>query len=138
MTERGRRISDDPWGPIAALGSSIRHGGDGLELTPQLLRQVLDDERWREFESPRRLERNESFAEFVAARPPQGLCTTPERLRRMVADDPEMSRQIDTTLPGAPMVLLRATTPENMAAELRARLDAETIRALAAELAEGG
>lgn len=134
-------MPDDNWPIIASLSSSVRHGGAGLDHVPPLLRDTIENGRWRWFitGSNALVEYAEDeFDKFLSTEPEAGLGSTPEMVRRIVAGDPDLAERLDELLPpGESLVLLRATTPEGMAAELRARLDAATIRKLAAALAEG-
>lgn len=84
---------------IDSLGSSLRRGGASLETVPGLLKRVLQEEAWREFETSRGdVVRHERFADFVATPPLKGLGASVPLLKRIVADDPEALDLLDQAL----------------------------------------
>src|SRR5690606_38754229 len=59
---------------VEALGSALLRGGAALENVPGLLKRILREEAWREFQpkiGP--VVRHERFADFVTTPPVQGL-----------------------------------------------------------------
>jgi hypothetical protein len=61
-------------GLVDALSSALDSGGHGLSNVPVLLKRLLAEEGWREFETVRgEVVRHERFEEFVAAPPLKGL-----------------------------------------------------------------
>lgn len=75
-------------GLVDALSSALDRGGHGIAHAPALLRQVLEDESWREFETLRgEMVRHERFTEFVVTPPLKGLGTSVDLVKRVVADD---------------------------------------------------
>lgn len=84
---------------IDSLGSSLRRGGASLETVPGLLKRVLQEEAWREFETSRGdVVRHERFADFVTTPPLKGLGASVPLLKRIVADDPEALDLLDQAL----------------------------------------
>jgi uncharacterized protein YbjQ (UPF0145 family) len=66
----------------------LDRGGHGLANTPALLRQVLEGESWREFETQRsEIVYYDLFTDFVVTPPLKGLGSTVDLVRRIVADD---------------------------------------------------
>lgn len=84
---------------VDALGSSLRRGDHALGTVPALLRQVLENEAWRDFETSRGdLVHHDRFAEFVTTPPLKGLGATVDLVRRIVADDVELLDLLDRAL----------------------------------------
>lgn len=84
---------------VEALGSALLRGGAALENVPGLLKRLLREEAWREFQpkiGP--VVRHERFADFVTTPPVQGLGASVELVRRIVADDPEAVDLLDQAL----------------------------------------
>lgn len=84
---------------VEALGSALLRGGAALENVPGLLKRLLREEAWREFQpkiGP--VVRHERFADFVTTPPVQGLGASVELVRRIVADDPEAVDLLDKAL----------------------------------------
>jgi hypothetical protein len=81
---------------VDALSSALDRGNHGLENVPGLLRQVLADESWREFETARGEHvTHPQFASFVADPPLRGLGATMEVIERIVGtDDPDLLRML--------------------------------------------
>jgi hypothetical protein len=79
---------------VDALSSALDRGSHGLENVPGLLRRILADESWREFETTRGEHvEHERFADFVAAPPLKGLGASMEMIMRIVGTgDPELLR----------------------------------------------
>jgi len=84
---------------IESLGSSLRRGGASLGTVPGLLKRVIREEAWREFEtSLGDVVRHERFADFVATPPLKGLGASVPLLKRICADDPEALDLIDRAM----------------------------------------
>lgn len=84
---------------VDALGSSLRRGDHALGTVPALLRQVLENEAWRDFETSRgEFVHHDRFAEFVTTPPLKGLGATVDLVRRIVADDVELLDLFDQAL----------------------------------------
>jgi len=86
---------------VEALGSALLRGGAALENVPGLLKRLLREEAWRQFQpkiGP--VVRHERFADFVTTPPVQGLGASVELVRRIVADDPEAVDLLDKALAG--------------------------------------
>jgi len=86
---------------VEALGSALLRGGAALENVPGLLKRILREEAWREFQpkiGP--VVRHERFADFVTTPPVQGLGASVELVRRIVADDVEALDLLDRALQG--------------------------------------
>lgn len=91
MTDPKRQNAD----LVESLGSALRDGEHGLGTVPMLLHRVLDAESWREFVTQRGDEvEHDSWAEFVTTLPLKGLGSTPEMVRRIAGDDPELLRKL--------------------------------------------
>lgn len=81
---------------VEALGSSLRYGGSALNQVPDLLEQILDEEAWREFTTPRgELARHEVFDDFVITPPTKGLGASMALIERIIGTDrPELLRKL--------------------------------------------
>jgi hypothetical protein len=85
---------------VESLGSALRNGDHGLRTVPALLKRVLADGSWREFET-KRGERvtHDRFIDFVTTRPLRGLGASLELITRIVGtDDPELLRMLRDVL----------------------------------------
>ncbi len=91
---------------IDALSSSLDRGRNGLASVPGLLRQVIEGEKWRHFETMRGEEvRYDDFRAFLLTPPLKGLGATEETIRRLLADDIKTLDLLDQVLqrpPGRP------------------------------------
>lgn len=88
-------------GLVDALSSALDSSGHGLSNVPVLLKRLLAEEGWREFETVRgEVVRHERFEEFVAAPPLKGLGAEISLIKRIVADDPEAVDLLDRVLRG--------------------------------------
>lgn len=84
---------------VEALGSSLRRTGNGLEAVPGLVKEVLREQAWREFVTPRgELVRYERFVDFVTTPPTKGLGASADLMKRLVASDPEATDLLDQAL----------------------------------------
>jgi len=84
---------------VDALSSALDSGGHGLSNVPVLLKRLLAEEWWREFETVRgEVVRHERFEEFVAAPPLKGLGSEISLIKRIVADDREAVDLLDRVL----------------------------------------
>lgn len=84
---------------VEALGSALLRGGAALENVPGLLKRLLREEAWREFQpkiGP--VVRHERFADFVATPPVQGLGASVELVERIVSVDPEATKMLRDAL----------------------------------------
>ncbi|MDX2557647.1 hypothetical protein [Streptomyces stelliscabiei] len=128
-------------GLIDALSSTVDRGGHGLKHTPPLLRRVLEEGAWQEFETVRgEVVQHTDFLGFVTTPPLKGLGATVDLVRRMVADDPVALDLLDRAVggekaPGDPVSHSEAT-PTQTAALRRLQKDAPELhaRVLAGEL----
>jgi phage-related baseplate assembly protein len=67
------------------LGGALRDGAHGLSSVPSLLRQVLEEESWREFVTQRGERISHArFAEFVTTPPLAGLGATVKLVKKVV------------------------------------------------------
>lgn len=76
------------------LAGALRDGAHGLGSVPSLLRQVLEEESWREMVTQRG-ERvlHERFADYVTTQPLAGLGASVELVERVIGtDDPDLLR----------------------------------------------
>jgi hypothetical protein len=86
---------------VDALSSALDRGGHGLSNAPALLRRVLTEESWREFETQRgEVVRHERFVEFVTTPPLKGLGTTLDLIQRIVSGDADLVDLLDRELAG--------------------------------------
>jgi hypothetical protein len=87
---------------VESLGSALRNGEHGLKTVPALLKRVLADESWRDFETKRGEHvTHDRFIDFVTARPLRGLGASIELITRIVGtDDPELLRMLRDALKG--------------------------------------
>lgn len=84
---------------INALSSSLDRGRNGLASAPGLLRQVLEDGKWRHFITERGEEvRYEQFREFLSTPPLKGLGADEALVRRLVGDDVAILTLLDGEL----------------------------------------
>ena len=77
---------------VDALSSALDRGSHGLENVPGLLKRILAEDLWREFETARG-ERvvHDRFESFVTAPPLRGLGATMDLITRIVGTaDPEL------------------------------------------------
>lgn len=75
---------------VDALSSALDRGGHGLSNAPTLLRRLLEEGGWQEFETSRgEVVQHARFADFVVTPPLKGLGTTVDLVRRIVKDDVE-------------------------------------------------
>ncbi len=83
------------------LAGALRDGAHGLGSVPSLLRQVLEEESWREMVTQRG-ERvfHERFADYVTAPPLAGLGSDVGLVRRIVAEDDTASKLLRKALKG--------------------------------------
>lgn len=93
MTAKGNAVL------VEALGSSLRRTGNGLEAVPGLVKEVLREEAWREFVTPRgELVKHERFVDFVTTPPTKGLGASVDLIKRLVEPDPEAADLLDQAL----------------------------------------
>lgn len=90
-------------GLVDALSSALDSGGHGLSNVPALLKRLLAEEGWREFETVRgEIVRHERFEEFVTAPPLKGLGSEISLVKRIVAGDVEAEKLLRTALKDRP------------------------------------
>jgi hypothetical protein len=85
---------------VESLGSALRNGDHGLKTVPALLKRILAEESWRDFET-RRGEHvtHDRFIDFVTTRPLRGLGASMDLITRIVGtDDPELLRMLRDAL----------------------------------------
>jgi len=89
---------------IDALSSALDRGNHGLENVPGLLKRILAEESWREFETARGEHVvHERFESFVTAPPLKGLGASTAVIERIVGtDDPDLLRLLRDARKGAP------------------------------------
>lgn len=84
---------------VDALGSALVESEISLKQIPELLRKVLEEGAWREFET--QLGKHvsyDNFEAFVATPPLSGLGTSIDFIRRIMADDQVALALLDQTL----------------------------------------
>lgn len=69
----------------------VKDGGFSLTYVPKLLRIILTEESWRDFETQlgRRVQ-HDTFTSFIVTKPLAGLGSDVPTLKRLVADDTEL------------------------------------------------
>jgi hypothetical protein len=77
---------------VESLGSALRSGDHGLKTVPALLKRILAEESWRDFETKRGEHvTHDRFIDFVTAKPLSGLGASVDLIKRIVGtDDPEL------------------------------------------------
>lgn len=85
---------------VQALARSIDTAEGGLHNTPNLLRRVIDEGMWRRRVVERTGEWVEffEFEDFIKTPPLEGLGTTTEKLRQIVAHDEEVAQKLGSVL----------------------------------------
>lgn len=84
---------------VDALGSALDHYGQAIANVPSLLRRILEEGAWQEFQTKLGEHvRHERFADFVTEPPLAGLGASMELLPRIVADDPVTLDLLDQTM----------------------------------------
>jgi len=84
---------------VNALSSSMRSTMNGMESVPGLVRQVIEEDSWRNFTTPRGEQvTHASFESFVTAKPTKGLGYSVAELMRLVADDTETAHLVANLL----------------------------------------
>ncbi len=84
---------------IDYLRSAISDGAAGLLDAPSLLRQIIENEMWRErfVAQTKEIVSFGSFDEFIAAAPPDGLGASKRLLYKLCADDIALLDLLDRT-----------------------------------------
>lgn len=104
---------------VETLSRSIREGAASLDSIPGLIRQIIEEQMWREYlnEDTGEVFTFESFKEFVETDAPEGLGTTIPTLIRLCADNPLVVDLIDEmiqfTLAGEPIGINYLAKEEN-------------------------
>ncbi|MBB6172879.1 hypothetical protein HNR23_002939 [Nocardiopsis mwathae] len=84
---------------VESLSTSLRATENGLQTVPELLRRVIREDSWKKFITPRgELVEYERFSDFAAAAPSAGLGTSVDLLVRIVGDDTETLKLLDSVL----------------------------------------
>jgi hypothetical protein len=80
----------DNWPAVAALSSAIHFGGSGLSDVPVLIERVIKDGSWKIFQNELSADPfiNETFEEFVTAKPMKGLGASKKLVERLVQGTP--------------------------------------------------
>lgn len=95
MTDQLRRNAN----LVEMLGGALRDGDHALGAAPSLLRQILEEESWREFVTQRGEHvQHARFADFVTTQPLAGLGSTLDLIRRVVGGDVEAVDLLDRAL----------------------------------------
>jgi hypothetical protein len=124
---------------VEALGSALRQGGHALGTVPDLLKQVLTEESWREFVTQRGEKVDyERFADFVTEQPLKGLGGDVDLVRRIVADDPEALDLLDRAVQNPPALHnVQSSAPTGNAQDAALRRLRKDAPALHAEVLAG-
>jgi len=82
---------------VEMLSQAIYRGAGALKYVPDLVRDLIIQDRWRRRVIRRtgELQMFVSFEEFVTTQPLEGLGTDIETLRSLCVNDPEVNRMID-------------------------------------------
>lgn len=90
MTARGH------WTVVREVVSSTTAGADVMSALPGLVRRLLDEEAWREFDAPAPVGHVEhtSFRAFVAAKQPRGLGSRLGQLLALCGGDDELRARV--------------------------------------------
>jgi len=90
--------------------TSTSNGADVMSALPGLVRQLLDEEAWREFtvQGLRGPVQHETFMSFVKTQPPRGLGGKAAALLALCGADGELRARVDCLLKGE---VQRAATP---------------------------
>lgn len=92
MTARGSTI-------VREVISSTSNGADVMSALPGLVRQMLDEEAWREFAIPGgQAVQHKSFGAFVQADPPKGLGGRKNQLIALCGTDEQLAARVRTLL----------------------------------------
>lgn len=84
---------------VETLGSVLFHGGTALGNVPGLLKQVLETQAWRTFEtSTHEIVSYDRFESFATTPPSRGLGASIDLIRRIVSADLEALDMLDQTL----------------------------------------
>ena len=84
---------------IDALGSAISDGETSLGQVPQLLRKVLENDAWKEFETKMGKHVTYSrFEDFVTTPPLDGLGADMELIKEIASKDIELQMLLAKTL----------------------------------------
>lgn len=92
MTAHGSTI-------VREVISSTSSGADVMSALPGLVRQLLDDEAWREFTIPGgRTVQHSTFGGFVQAEPPKGLGGRRNQLAALCGTDEKLATRVRALL----------------------------------------
>jgi hypothetical protein len=84
---------------VDALGSALYHYGQAVANIPSLLRRILEEGAWQEFQTKLGEHvRHRRFEDFVTEPPLSGLGASMDLLPRIVADDPVTLDLLDQAL----------------------------------------
>jgi hypothetical protein len=85
---------------VSLLSRSIREGVASLDNIPGLIRQVIEEQMWREYlyEETGEIFSFDNFKAFIEADLPEGLGSSLATLIRLCADDPLVVDLIDETV----------------------------------------
>lgn len=84
------------WTVVREVVSSTTAGADVMSALPGLVRRLLDEEAWREFDAPAPVGRvkHTSFRSFVEARQPSGLGSRLGQLLALCGDDDDLRGRV--------------------------------------------
>lgn len=84
---------------VNTVGAGLSRGEHALTVLPDLIRQLLEEEAWKEFETKmgKHVIYNR-FEDFVVTPPLSGLGTNLNLIRRIVADDPVTQRLLNQAI----------------------------------------
>ena len=75
---------------VSLLTSSVRRGSAGLHSVPGLIKQIVNEDMWRQrlVEETGEIVECRTFLEFVVSPPPKGVGTDLDTLKRLCYSDP--------------------------------------------------
>jgi len=87
---------------VSNLQEALREGEHGLKTVPGHIKKIIREEMWAErtVEATGQVAHFDSFSEFVAAPPPEGLGADVKMLKRMCDDDPDALRMLRAATTG--------------------------------------
>ncbi|RNL80717.1 hypothetical protein [Halostreptopolyspora alba] len=90
---------DTNWTLIASAASSLTHGSQRLQNFIDALRRLLHENAWKSYTHPNGTHHEFThFADFIEH--PHGLHATPQQVRNLVHDDPQLASELDAALAG--------------------------------------
>lgn len=91
---------------VDCMRSAIGEGASGLNDVPGLLKQIIQEELWRErvIQQTGEIAAFERFIDFIHTKPLEGLGTDKKTLERLCADDPAALDALDRATRNEPYI----------------------------------